>query len=67
MGAGYGSGVGLDDDEDCAHVFELQQLHPTPTGMQRVNVCRLCGTPAYDPGQAAIRDRRPPLGAGDTT
>lgn len=60
--------MGLDDDKDCVeHVFVLEQLHPTTSGMQRVKVCERCGTPAYDGGQAAIRDRRPALGAGDTT
>lgn len=55
----------MDDDDDCAHVFELTELHPTTRGMQRAKACTLCGTPAYDPGQAATR---PPLafGTGDT-
>lgn len=59
--------VGLDDDEDCVHEFALEEVAVSARGADQVQVCRLCGTPAYDPGQAAVRDTRPPLGAGETT
>ncbi|CAI9417332.1 hypothetical protein HIDPHFAB_02993 [Nocardioides sp. T2.26MG-1] len=59
--AGYGAVVGMDDDEDCTHVFDLEEVVATPRGADQVLVCQLCGTPVYEPGQAAVRDTRPPL------
>lgn len=57
----------MDDDEDCVHEFALEEVAVSARGADQVQVCRLCGTPAYGPGQAAVRDTRPPLGAGETT
>ncbi len=54
--------MSIDDDGDCVeHAFELDQVHVTSRGADRVEVCLHCGTPAYVPGQAALRDDRPPL------
>lgn len=53
--------MGLDDDTDCLHVFDLEQVVVTARGADKVMVCNRCGAPAYEPGQAALRDRRPPL------
>lgn len=53
--------MGLDDDADCAHVFDLEEVVVALKGADQVSVCRLCGTPSYAAGQAAVRDERPPL------
>ncbi|MCL8026322.1 hypothetical protein [Nocardioides bruguierae] len=54
--------MGLDDDADCVeHVWELSELRPTLRGMERVKVCGRCDAVAVQPGQAALRDTRPPL------
>lgn len=58
----------MDDDSDCVeHVWELQELRPSSKGMDRVSQCTRCPAVSVTPGQAALRDRRPPLdGAGAT-
>lgn len=61
MGAGYGATVGLDDDRDCEHQWVLAEVAVSGRGADQVSVCSVCGTPAYAPGQAAVRDTRPPL------
>lgn len=57
----------MDNDEDCpGHVWVLTGVHVTGRGADTVSSCNLCGAVRPEPGQAALRDRRPPLGAGDT-
>jgi hypothetical protein len=64
------SGVGLDDDQDCAHDWQLDELvaDKPPGGLlpalSRVSRCVLCGAVTYD---ASRRPNRPALGGGDTT
>lgn len=54
--------MGADDDGDCVeHVWQLKEIHLTATGADQVQVCARCGAPRYQPGQAALADRRPPL------
>lgn len=47
------------------HDWSITEVHAGPRGADRVSTCP-CGAVAYAPGQAALRDRRPPLGTGDT-
>lgn len=60
------------DDAACeesptgAHAWELDEVNVSLRGADTASLCVHCGTPRYEPGQAALRDRRPPLGAGDT-
>ncbi|WP_165764007.1 hypothetical protein [Nocardioides sp. PD653] len=54
--------MGADDDVDCVgHLFDLREVVVTGRGADQVRVCVRCGAPAYEPGQAALKDRRPPL------
>ena len=59
--------MGKDDDADCpGHVWILDELHVSGRGADAVSVCARCGAIRPEPGQAALRDRRPPLGTRDT-
>jgi hypothetical protein len=54
--------MGVDDDADCVeHVWELAEVNLSAAGADRASICSRCGTPRYEPGQAALVDRRPPL------
>jgi len=61
--------VGDDDDNDCPdHVWGLVEVVVTAGGAAQVKRCSRCPAISYQPGHAALGDRRPPLtdGAGDT-
>lgn len=63
---GYDDGA-CEAAADGTHVWILSEVHGTLRGADTTSVCRCCGVPAYEPGQAAVRDRRPPLaGTGET-
>jgi hypothetical protein len=67
-GHGYVRTVGIDDG-GCVtpgvdHVWALEEINLTLAGADRASVCARCGAPAYEPGQAAVADRRPPLDGG---
>jgi hypothetical protein len=54
--------MGSDDDADCVeHVWVLTEVNLSAGGADQVHTCGRCGTPRYQPGQAALVDRRPPL------
>lgn len=53
-------------DEGHEHDWQLDEVHVTTRGADRGVSC-WCGATSYVPGQAALRDTRPPLdGAGAT-
>lgn len=55
------------DDGDCVHDWQLVEAVFTLRGADQVHECSRCPAVSYAPGQAAVRDRRPPLdGAGAT-
>lgn len=60
--------MSADDDGDCVeHVWVLDEAYFTLKGAEQVYRCTRCAAVRYQPGQAALRDTRPPLGgAGDT-
>lgn len=43
------------------HDWVLDELALTSRGADRLSVCSLCGATAFEAGQAAVRDLRPPL------
>lgn len=49
------------------HDWELDEVHVSGRGADTSSVCGWCGAVRYEPGQAALRDRRPTLGGFDTT
>lgn len=54
--------MSADDDADCVeHVWELTDVVIGRRGADQASVCLRCGAPRYEPGQAALRDTRPPL------
>lgn len=53
--------MGADDDADCVeHVWELTEIGLHRRALDMGFECGRCGTPRYEPGQAA-RAARPPL------
>lgn len=40
--------MGDDDDEDCQHVFSLEQVIVDATGARLEHRCRECGTVSYE-------------------
>lgn len=57
--------MGLDDDTDCVeHDWVLTEANLTSKGADAAEVCGRCGAVRYRPGQAAVRDTRPPLDFG---
>ncbi|WP_435744923.1 hypothetical protein [Nocardioides sp. SYSU DS0663] len=54
--------MGADNDADCVeHVWVLTEIGMNGRALDTTSECGRCGTPRYEPGQAA-RDARPPLG-----
>lgn len=54
--------MSADDDLDCVeHVWGLTEAILTSRGAEKVKSCDRCEAIAYEPGQAAELDRRPPL------
>jgi hypothetical protein len=55
--------VGLDDDSDCEHDWLLDEISigRTGKGADTASTCTRCDAVQYEPGQAALRDTRPPL------
>lgn len=41
-----------DDDADCAHDFELDQVLADDRGARLVHRCRLCETLSYEPSRS---------------
>lgn len=60
------------DDGTCEksptglHEWRLTDVIVGTRGADNASDCTRCGALQYEPGQAALRDRRPPLGAGET-
>jgi hypothetical protein len=52
--------------DPCAegHDWVLTEANLTGRGADQIHVCSRCGATAYQPGQAALRDTRPPLDRG---
>lgn len=55
-----------EESPDGRHEWVLTDVLVGRRGADTASSCRWCGVPQYEPGQAALRDRRPPLGGGDT-
>lgn len=53
--------MGQDDDEDCAHDWQLEQVLAGAVGARLVHRCRLCDGLDYE---ASRVDRAPGTGAG---
>lgn len=54
--------MGADDDADCVeHVWVLAEIGESHGQLDMASVCQRCGAVDYEPGQAALGDRRPPL------
>lgn len=41
-----------DDDTDCEHDFELEQVLADSSGARLVHVCRLCKAISYEPSRS---------------
>jgi hypothetical protein len=53
---------------DCEHDWKLREVRLSAAGADQVQECtRGCGAVSYAPGQAAVLDSRPGLGAGAAT
>jgi len=46
------------------HDWVLTEANLTTKGADQTHVCSRCEATAYQPGQAALRDTRPPLDFG---
>lgn len=46
--------MGDDDDEDCQHVFSLEQVLIDATGARLEHRCRECGTVSYEASRTDV-------------
>jgi len=51
------------EEQPCVgeHDWVLTEANLTTKGADQTHVCSRCEATAYQPGQAALRDTRPPL------